>query len=130
MTFILTNREKLTPTKQDYEYLEEALKEVSDQINYSWWETKYDSRVNYIVSSTILEEDEEVKVTIFFHQDDMDKHPTKYGLNFRNDCLRTVERLANEILGDKRKYLTVTIKVDQIPTEKCKYERRNAVGNP
>ena len=130
MTFILTDRQRLTPTKQDYEYLDDALKEVSKQINYTWWKTKYDSRVFYSVSSIMLQDDEEVKVTIYFHQDDMDEHPTKYGLNFRNDCLRTVERLANEILTDKRKYLKITIKIDQVPTEECKYERRNAVGNP
>ena len=56
MTFILTDRQRLTPTKQDYEYLDDALKEESKQINYTWWKTKYDSRVFYSVSSIMLQD--------------------------------------------------------------------------
>ena len=134
MTFILTNREKLTPTKKDYEHLREALQEVVDEINFSWLGFVYDTRVSYYVGPDYrnlkVHVNEGLEIGISFRKKDLDKHPTKYGLNFRNDCLKTALRLANEIINKDRKFLTITIREDGEPVEECRYERRNAVGNP
>ena len=130
MTFILTDRQKLTPTKKDYEYLREALQEVTDEINFSWLGFVYDTRVSYYVGPDYknlgVHVNKTLEIVINFRKNDLNKHPTKYGLNFRNDCLKTALRFANEILNEERKFLTIRINEDGEGIEECKYERRNA----
>ncbi len=130
MTFILTDREKLTPINEDLTYLSDALYEVSTEINFSWFEMVFDSRVSYSVSPDFSNLDvhvnESAEISINFRKEDLKKHPTKYGLNFRNDCLKTALRFANEMLSENRKFLTITIREDSKAMEKCTYERRNA----
>ena len=126
MTFILTDRKKLTPTDKDCEYLQDTLEEIADQINYSWWKTAHDQRVFYHAAPSVMD-GKTVKIYIGFRKEDLDKHPTKYGLNFRNDCFKTALRFANEILSKDRKFLVITIAENSKQAEECKYERRDVV---
>ncbi len=141
MTFILTQK-TIDDSKEDYEYLRETLEEVADEINFSWWNWKwfydddhpwfYDQRVSYSVDPNCLSwnPDKGVEIEITFRKKDLEKHPTKYGLDFRNACLKIALRIANEKLDQNREIIIIQIMEDRDNLERYVYERRNAVGNP
>ena len=145
MTFILTQK-TIDTSKEDYEYLREALEEVADEINFSWydpnweklfdnpslWELFYHQRVSYSAGPNYnrLNHDDSVEIKITFRKQDIKKNSIKWGTDFRNDCLKTALRIANEMLDQNRKVIIIQIKEDRDNLERHVYERGNAVGNP
>ena len=125
MTFILT-RKTIDTSKEDYEYLREALEDVADQINLTLWklfcdfiddlthsdlnknlyEPLHGDRVSYSVGPNYdsWHPDKGIKIKINFRKEDLEKHPTKYGLDFRNACLKIALRIAKEKLDQNRRY--------------------------
>ena len=122
MEFKLTRTKELTEQKEDYELLEDQLKDYADSINYTWKGLCYTNRVFFCATEGAFSGG--VRVWVSFKSEHMRKDPQKYGNDFRKECIHTIVDFANETLNENRNSFLITVKEDFESIEERLYERK------
>ena len=121
--FVITKKVSTTPTKSDVDELQDVLSEYAEAINLTHWGFTYNQRVFFYVSEGIIDK-HTVNLSIGFKRKDMQKHPDKFGEEFRAKCRAFAWEQANELLNDDKKFMVMTIREDYDVIEVIDYERK------
>ena len=137
MAFKLTRKKEVVKERQDYEDLEDMLKDYAEAVNHSWRGLVYKQAVFFHVTANTFHD--RVRVSVGFKSRHLKeneprfrkwlkykvlKRPDKYGQDFRKLCIHTVVDFANEALDERRKNFLLVVREDFEEIEERFYERQ------
>ena len=137
MKFKLTRAKELVKEPQDYELLEDMLKDYADAVNHSYKGWVYEQRVFFHVSADYYHD--RVRVAVGFKSRHLKENeprfrkwlkykvlnrPDKYGNDFRKECIHVIIDFADEALDENRNSFLLTVREDFEAVEERLYERK------